>query len=78
MAEILSDADIEKEPEVLNVRMNEAFEWSDDKTVVRDAIWDHIMEGNNHNTDETTKSMKKFLNMSEEEVKDYVEKNLKA
>ena len=74
----MTDSDIAKEPEVLNVSMDDAFDWSDDKTIVRDAIWDHIMESNNHNTDETVEAMKPFLDMSDADVKDYVEKNMKA
>lgn len=77
MTEILSDADIAKEPEVLNTPMKDAFDWSDSKVDVRDAIWDHIMESNNHSTDKTAEAMKPFLDMSEDEVKDYVEKILK-
>ncbi|MFD1410487.1 MULTISPECIES: P8 family protein [Lapidilactobacillus] len=68
---------IETEPEVLNLPMADVFEWSDDKTVVRDAIWDFIMESNGRDTIKTEETMKPFLDMTEAQVKDYVEKNLK-
>jgi RNAse (barnase) inhibitor barstar len=74
----MTDSNIATEPEVLNMSMSDVFDWSDDKTIVRDAIWDHMMEGNEHSTDKTVEAMKPFLSMSEADVKDYVEKNLKA
>lgn len=69
--------EIETEPEVLNLRMADVFDWSDDKTIVRDAIWDYLMESNDRDTIKTEKAMKPFLDMTEAQVKDYVEKNLK-
>ena len=81
MAEVdpskMADAAIAKEPEVLNLKMSEAFDWSDDKTVVRDAIWDYFMENNNHDTVKTEEAEKPFLDMKDAEVRDFIEKNLK-
>ncbi len=65
------------EPEVLNLRMNEVFDWSEDKDVIRDAIWDHIMEANDRDTIKTEEAMKPMLDMTDDQIKDYVEKNLK-
>ncbi|AKP66817.1 hypothetical protein [Companilactobacillus ginsenosidimutans] len=73
----MAESDIATEPEVLNIKMSEAFDWSDDKTIVRDAIWNHIMESNEHNTDETEKAMMPFLSDTDDNVRAYVEKNLK-
>ncbi|KRM10473.1 hypothetical protein FC15_GL001450 [Lapidilactobacillus concavus DSM 17758] len=68
---------IQTEPELLNLRMSEEFDWSDDKDIVRDAIWNHIMEANNRDTIKTEEAMKPFLDMTDDQVRDYVEKNLK-
>ncbi|MFD1466019.1 hypothetical protein ACFQ4L_08080 [Lapidilactobacillus mulanensis] len=68
---------IQTEPELLNLRMNEEFDWSDDKNVVRDAIWNHIMEANNRDTIKTEEAMKPFLDKTDAQVRDYVEQNLK-
>ncbi|KRL66761.1 hypothetical protein [Companilactobacillus versmoldensis] len=74
----MTDSNIATEPQVLNMKMSDAFDWSDDKTIVRDAIWNHMMENDDRSTDKTIETMKPFLSMSEDDVKDYVEKNLKA
>ena len=68
---------IQTEPELLNLRMNEEFDWSDDKNVIRDAIWNHIMEANNRDTIKTEEAMKPFLDKTDAQVRDYVEQNLK-
>ncbi|MCF6514649.1 hypothetical protein GSH19_00415 [Lactobacillus sp. S2-2] len=62
---------------VLDLQMKEAFDWSDDSLQVRDALWDHYMENNNHNTLKTTDDMKKYLDMSDSEVREAAEKLLK-
>ena len=74
----MTDSNIATEPQVLNMKMSDAFDWSDDKTIVRDAIWNYMMENDDRSTDKTIETMKPFLSMSEDDVKDYVEKNLKA
>lgn len=73
----MADKSIQTEPQILNLRMNEAFEWSDDKNIVRDAIWNHIMEANDRDTIKTEEAMKPFLNYTDDQVRDWVEKNLK-
>lgn len=69
-------ADIEKTA-LLDEKMDEVFDWSKDSTPVRDALWDHFMESNGHNTDETEASMKEIDAKSDDDVKAYVEDNLK-
>lgn len=62
---------------LLDEKMEEVFDWSKDAIPVRDALWDHFMEANGHNTDETEASMQKIDAKSDDEVKAYVEENLK-
>ncbi|AUX10928.1 hypothetical protein ACPBEH_07555 [Latilactobacillus sp. 5-91] len=62
---------------VLDMKMSEAFDWSDDATIVRDALWDHYMESNGHNTDQTVAAMKPYLSMSDSEVRTKAEALLK-
>ncbi|WP_155287288.1 P8 family protein [Lacticaseibacillus zhaodongensis] len=57
--------------------MNKAFDWSDDETPVRDALWDYYMEKNSHDTDKTVVDMKPTLDMSDDQVKDLATKLLK-
>lgn len=45
------------ESPLLNKKMSEAFDWSDDKLPVRDAIWDYYMEKNDHDTLKTEKML---------------------
>ncbi|WP_268913424.1 hypothetical protein [Lentilactobacillus sp. SPB1-3] len=60
----------------LNVPMNEGFDWSDSTVPVRDALWNHYMENNGHDTNATEKDMEKYLSMSEDDIKSDVEKLL--
>ncbi|GEO69753.1 P8 family protein [Levilactobacillus acidifarinae] len=62
---------------LLDEKMDEVFDWSKDSIPVRDALWDHFMEANGHNTDETEASMQKIDAKSDADVKAYVEENLK-
>ncbi|KRM24248.1 hypothetical protein [Latilactobacillus graminis] len=62
---------------VLDMKMSEVFEWSDDDTIVRDALWNHYMEANAHNTDQTVAAMKPYLKMSNADVKEKAEALLK-
>ncbi|MCI1895115.1 MAG: hypothetical protein LKJ29_06155 [Lactobacillus sp.] len=62
---------------VLDEPMNAVFDWSDDETPVRDALWDYYMENNNHNTIETEETMKPLLDQSDDEIKALAEKLLK-
>ncbi|WP_261810596.1 P8 family protein [Levilactobacillus humaensis] len=69
-------ADFEKTA-LLDEKMSEAFDWSDQALPVRDALWDHFMEANGHDTDKTEASMKEMDAKSDDEVRSYVEDNLK-
>lgn len=62
---------------VLDMQMSEVFDWSDDKTIVRDALWDHYMESNGRNTDQTAAEMKPYLDMSDADVRAKAEAELK-
>ncbi|MFC6261701.1 P8 family protein [Levilactobacillus fujinensis] len=62
---------------LLDEIMKDVFDWSDQDMPVRDALWDHFMESNGHNTDESEASMKKIDAKSDDEVRAYVEENLK-
>jgi len=57
--------------------MKDIFDWSDDETPVRDALWDYYMENNNHDTDKTAVDMKPLLDMSDDDAKALAEKLLK-
>ncbi|WP_143461421.1 P8 family protein [Levilactobacillus enshiensis] len=62
---------------LLDEIMKDVFDWSDQDMPVRDALWDYFMESNGHNTDESEASMKKIDAKSDDEVRAYVEENLK-
>ncbi|AKP65017.1 hypothetical protein FC99_GL001300 [Levilactobacillus koreensis JCM 16448] len=62
---------------LLDEIMKDVFDWSDQDMPVRDALWDHFMESNGHNTDESEASMKEIDAKSDDEVRAYVEENLK-
>ncbi|NRO58488.1 hypothetical protein IMAU30014_01119 [Lactobacillus helveticus] len=44
---------------------------------IRDAIWDHEMEANNHDTMKTEVACEWMLKADDDKIKDYCEKNLK-
>ncbi|GEP25157.1 MAG: hypothetical protein ABF679_08580 [Lentilactobacillus diolivorans] len=73
--------DINEEPgaesPLLNKHMNEAFDWSDSKLPVRDALWDYYMEKNDHDTMKTGQDMEKYMDMSTDDLKADAEKLLK-
>ncbi|WP_283680395.1 hypothetical protein [Lentilactobacillus sp. Marseille-Q4993] len=69
-------AETTAESPFLNVKMNEAFDWSDSSDPVRDALWNHYMEKNDHDTNATEKDMEKYMSMSEDDIKSDVEKLL--
>ena len=70
-------ATVEK-TKVLDEKMCDVFEWSDSKMPVRDALWDHFIDGNNHDTDKTSAEVAKYMDMSDDDVKTNAEKLLKA
>ncbi len=63
--------------ETLDLPMSEVFSWSEEKTPLRDALWNHYMDTSNKNTLETLKHLKAYENMSSDEVKLEAEKVLK-
>lgn len=62
----------------IDYNMNDAFDWSDEEMPVRDAIWNYLMDHNGHDTLKTEEQIKPFMTMSEDEVRKYVEDNLKT
>ncbi|MEJ6399775.1 P8 family protein [Nicoliella lavandulae] len=66
-----------EENTVLDRKMSEVYDWSDSDTPVRDALWDHFMENNNHDTIKTSDEMDKYEDMSDDDVKKNAEKLLK-
>lgn len=63
---------------LLDKKMSEVFDWSDSKTPVRDALWDHFMEANERDTMKTERDMEPFMSASDDKIKAYVEAHLKA
>ncbi|ETY73272.1 hypothetical protein [Lactiplantibacillus fabifermentans] len=63
---------------VLDESMKDVFDWSDAKTPVRDAIWNHFMDADNHDTDKTADEVAPYMTMDEAKLKDEVTKLLKA
>lgn len=39
--------------ELLDQKMTEVFDWSNDQTPLRDAMWNHVMDDNGHDTMKT-------------------------
>lgn len=62
--------------ETLDLPMSEVFSWSEDKTPLRDALWNHYMDTSNKNTLETLKHLKAYESMISDEVKLEAEKVL--
>jgi hypothetical protein len=63
--------------QTLDLPMNEVFDWSEDKTPLRDALWNHYMDESNKNTSATLKHLKAYQTMSSDEIKTEAEKVLK-
>lgn len=62
---------------LLDKKMSEVFDWSDSNIPVRDAIWNHEMEKSSQDTIKTADAVKWMLKASDDEIKKYVEENLK-
>jgi hypothetical protein len=70
--------EVATEPQILNKAMSEAFDWSEDDTPVRDAIWNYFMENNDHSTEKTLELIKPYIDAtSDEPIREFVEANLK-
>lgn len=58
--------------------MDQVFDWAKGNDMpIRDAIWNHEMEANDHDTMKTADSVKAIIFADDDKVKDYCEKNLK-
>ncbi|AEV94759.1 P8 family protein [Pediococcus claussenii] len=64
--------------ELLDKAVNEVFDWSDDSTPLRDAMWNHTMDANGRDTLKTTAEAKKWEGMSADELKTTAEAMLKS
>ncbi|KAA8362224.1 hypothetical protein FE407_02055 [Leuconostoc carnosum] len=53
----------------LDLPMNEVFDWSEDKTPLRDALWNHYMDESNKNTLSTLEHIKAYKTMSDDDLK---------
>lgn len=62
----------------LDKKMSDVFDWSDDVTPVRDALWNHFMDSNEKDTLKTIDDMKKFEDMADDQVASEAEKLLKS
>ena len=62
----------------LDKKMSDVFDWSDDTTPVRDALWNHFMDHNEKDTLKTIDDMKKFEDMADDQVASEAEKLLKG
>lgn len=63
--------------QTLDLPMSEVFDWSEDQTPLRDALWNHYMEESNKNTSSTLKHLKAYQAMNGNEIKVEAEKVLK-
>ncbi len=72
----MAEVNVEKTA-MLDEPMNVVFDWSNEETPVRDALWNHYMEKNAKDTIKTEEEMKPTLDMSDDEVKALAEKLLK-
>ncbi|VDG21158.1 P8 family protein [Lactiplantibacillus mudanjiangensis] len=63
---------------MLDEKMTDVFDWSDSKLPVRDAIWNHFMDADSHDTDKTADEVAPYMSMDQAKLKSEVEKLLKA
>lgn len=63
--------------ELLDRQLREVFDWSEDKTPVRDVLWNYFMEKNSRDTLKTEKEMLPFMKDSDEQIKKFIEENIK-
>lgn len=75
---IMADALEIEQTAMIDREMDQVFDWARGNHMpIRDAIWDHEMEANGHDTMKTEAAVEWILKASDDEVKDYCEKNLK-
>lgn len=63
---------------MLDQKMTDTFDWSNSQLPVRDAVWNHYMDANNHDTDKTADEVEPYMKMNDTKLKQAVEKLLKA
>lgn len=67
-----------QETAMLDRTMEQVFDWAkDDKRPIRVAIWNYQMEKDGHDTMKTADDVKWELKASDDELKKFVEDNLK-
>lgn len=62
--------------ELLDKPMATVFDWSEDNTPLRDALWNHYMDESNKNTLSTLDHLKQFEKMDNSQAKSEAEKVL--
>lgn len=74
----MADAKEIEETAMIDRHMDQVFDWAkDNHEPIRDAIWNHEMEANDHDTMKTEAACAWMLKADDDKVKDYCEKNLK-
>ncbi|GLB46493.1 hypothetical protein WR164_04720 [Philodulcilactobacillus myokoensis] len=63
--------------QLIDEKMSDVFDWSKDDNPVRDAIWNHYMEADNHDTMKTADEVEPYLDMSDDDLKAKVTSLLK-
>lgn len=63
---------------MLDQKMMDVFDWSKANLPVRDAIWNHFMDANGHNTDKTAEEVAPYMKMTNDKLKTAVVSLLKA
>ena len=62
---------------LLDKPMNKVYDWAMTDIPVRDALWNHYMENDDHDTMKTADKMAPYLDMKDDDVKSAAEKLLK-
>ncbi|WP_048000549.1 hypothetical protein [Lactiplantibacillus herbarum] len=63
---------------MLDEKMTDVFDWSDSQVPVRDAVWNHYMDANGHDTDKTADEVAPYMKMDDAKLKAAVEALLKV
>lgn len=75
---IMADAKEIEQTVMIDREMDQVFDWAKGNSMpIRDAIWDHEMEANNHDTMKTEAACEWMLKADDDKIKDYCEKDLK-
>lgn len=74
----MADKEEIEQTAMIDRHMDQVFDWAKDNHLpIRDAIWNHEMEAHDHDTMKTEEACEFMLKASDDEIKDYCEKNLK-